>query len=387
MPTTSKVHGSVAPGFEGVADAFAANLSSGAEFGAACAIYVDGISVLDVWGGLADRVNGRPWERDTVVPVFSVSKGVSAIIVLHLATRGLLLLDAPVAEYWPDFAAHGKEKVTVRQALAHRAGVPFIDGEITLSDLANPDNMAARLAAQQPLHVPGSAHVYHAITIGWITGELVRRVTGKTMAQWLAENVAGPLGINLWMGLPASLARNVATIALTEPEVTQATSAMLAAEGDGWKAMTLNGLINVNPGDGLDFNDYALQAVELAGVGLIADARSLAKFYASCIQSIDGVRLLSDAIIEEGRKPISTGVQFGTDFEGPTWGAGVMVPWTIQPMLGRSSFGHDGHGGRLAFAEPESRVSFAYVRNGIPPGGTKDKAVYAVVEALSEQLG
>lgn len=195
--------GWVREGYEPVARAFEANLACGGEIGAACAVFVDGEPALDIWGGLADATRGSAWERDTIAPVFSVSKGVAAVCVLHLVQRGYLELDTPLANYWPEFGQHGKDKVTVRQALAHRAGVPFIDGEVTLRELGNTEHMAPRLAAQRPFFEPGSTHTYHAITIGLITSEVVRRVTGLTLGRWLDANISRPLGFSLYAGLPA----------------------------------------------------------------------------------------------------------------------------------------------------------------------------------------
>ncbi|MET0238518.1 MAG: serine hydrolase domain-containing protein, partial [Sphingobium sp.] len=310
-----------------------------------------------------------------------------AVCVLELAARGLIALDAPIAHYWPEFAQYGKGDVTVAQALGHRAGVPFIDGKIDFAELGDVTEMAARLAAQEPIFEPGKYHIYHAVTIGWITSELVHRVTGKTLGSWFAEQIAAPLDLSMFFGTPERDRGRAARLIHRDLEAAKALEASLTPGSLPWKAMTLNGALSFASDWGAhSLDDPAVQALELAGAGLLAHARSLATFYAACLHEVDGVRLLSDAVIAEGIRPISEGPQFGLDEDGPSWGAGVMIPWRVQPMLGGSSFGHDGMGGSLAFAYPERNVSFAYVRNGHVAGGVRDPEVYALVDALSAIL-
>ncbi len=215
----TKANGFVRPGFEMVAEAFERNLQTG-ELGAACSIRVQGEVVIDLWGGRMRADAPDLWERDTMVTVFSVTKGVCACIVLHMVDQGLISLDTPVAHYWPEFAAAGKDQLTVRQALGHRAGVPFISGDITLDDLRSPERMAARLAAESPIFAPNSAHLYHPLTIGWITSELIRRVTGLTISQWLAQNIAEPRDLSLYIGLPEEKLSNVARVQLRDQKGT-----------------------------------------------------------------------------------------------------------------------------------------------------------------------
>lgn len=384
----ARISGTVAPGFERCRDAFATGLRGGAEVGAACSIRVKGETVVDLWGGVADADSGAAWRADTIVPVFSVSKGVAAVCVLHLVSQGLIDLDAPVARYWPEFAQAGKGALTVRNALAHRAGVPFIDGDVSAEQIGDVEHMAARLAAQPPMFEPGSVHIYHAVTVGWFTSELVRRVTGQTVGQWLADNVATPLDLSLYFGVPRADQQRVARLVHRDPA--QAAAMIEASMAPGslpWQVMTINGALSFAADFGKgSLNDPHVQSMELAGAALVADARSLATFYAACLAPIDGIRLLSDEVIADAIRPVSTGKQFGLEEEGPAWGAGLMIPWRVQPMLGGSSFGHDGMGGSLAFASPEREVGFAYVRNGMAAGGVEDPEVYAVVKALDDIL-
>ncbi len=383
MTTGYKVHGWADPAFSACLDAFTDNVGRGDELGAACAIYRHGKPVLDAWGGIADRRTGTPWTCDTAVPVFSVTKGIAALCVLVLVDRGLIDLDRPVADYWPEFGCEGKDRVTVREALAHRAGVPVIEGTVDRAQLVDPIGMAARLAAETPLFAPGSAHAYHAITIGWITSELTRRVTGQSIGPWLRQHITGPRSLNIAIGRTDADTSPVATVdvppAHDTPDIDP--NDMMA------RPISLNGLI-VPRVSGLAalVNDPEIQRAELAGANAIVDANSLARLYAATLASVDGARLLSAATIHDACTIMSTGDQWG-GMPGPTWGAGLMLPGGVQPMLGDGSYGHDGMGGSLAFAHAPSGISFAYIRNRTGQPGVVDPMVYRVVNRLAEALG
>lgn len=377
-------HGWADPEFERCLEAFRSNLVQGHELGAACAIYRDGRPVLDAWGGIADGVTGRPWRRDTSAPVFSVTKGIAALCILALVERGLLDLDRPVAQYWPEFGAHGKGRVTIRETLAHRAGIPVITGPVSIQDLRDTTGMSVRLAAEVPLYEPGTAHIYHALTIGWITSELVRRLTGRSIGRWLEEELAQPRGLNVRIGRAASSATDVARVEVPPGHDTPPLDPQLL-----WaRPISLNGLIEPRMSGLVSaFNQPDMQAVELAGAGGIADARSLAKLYAEAIHGVEGQRIVSSAVVQSACELLSHGRQWGLDQPGPAWGAGVMLPWIVQPMLGAGSFGHDGAGGSLAFAHPASGLTFAYVRNRAGPPNVADPLVYKVVHALADSVG
>jgi len=380
----TEIHGRADPAFASCLEAFRSNLAEGHELGAACAIYVDGRCVLDAWGGIADGGTTRPWNRETVVPVFSVTKGIAALCVLALVERGLLDLDLPVAQYWPEFGVHGKDRVTIREALAHRAGVPVVSGPVTIEDLRDVEGMSARLAREVPLFAPGTAHVYHALTIGWITSELVRRATGQSVGRWLEEYLARPRRLNLRIGGSSIEALDVARVDVPPAHDTPSLDPQLL-----WaRPISLNGLITPSmSGLVAALNRPEMQQVELAGANALADARSLAKLYAEAIRGVDGEPLLSPGLVASARHVMSQGDQWGINLPGPTWGAGVMLPWSVQPMLGAGSFGHDGAGGSLAFAHPLSGITFAYVRNRAGPPNVVDPAVYRVVRALADAIG
>ncbi len=383
MKEGAAMNGMVASGFEPCLEAFLHNFADGSELGGACAIYRHGEPLLDVWSGAANAATNAPWTADTVVPVFSVTKGIAAICVLSLASRGLIDLDKPLAHYWPEFGAAGKDRVTVRDALGHRAGVPVIDGAITIDDLANSEAMSHRLAAQAPIFDPGADHIYHALTIGWITTELVRRITGLPLGKWFRQNLASPFELNIQIGRTGDDNSPIAAVEVLEGRDTPPIDPDIIPA----RAITLNGMYPARL-SGLTeaLNSAAFQQVELAGGNALADARSLARLYGLVLGTVDHAPLISSGCLQDSCKLVSHGPQFGMDMPGPTWGAGLMLPWVVQPMLGPGSFGHDGAGGSLAFAHPPSGISFAYVRNrtGIP--NIEDPQVYRVVHALAKCL-
>ncbi|OBG83873.1 EstA family serine hydrolase, partial [Mycobacterium sp. E136] len=203
------IGGDVDEGYGKVADAFRRNLSSGREIGAAVAAYRDGRKVVDLWGGYRDASTRSPWRGDTLVNVFSTTKGVASLAVAVAASRGLLDYDTRVAEYWPDFAQAGKADITVRQLLSHQAGLVAIDPPLTISEIADPDVMSARIAKQAPAWPPGTRHGYHAVTLGWYESALIRQVDPqrRTVGQFLADEIAAPLDLDLFIGVPASVDR------------------------------------------------------------------------------------------------------------------------------------------------------------------------------------
>ena len=211
--------GLTAPGWEAVAEAFADNFELHGEVGAACCVYLDGQPVVDLWGGTADRRSRRPWDEDTVAVVFSVTKGATALCAHMLAERGELDLDAPVAQYWPEFAAEGKDDVRVRWLLSHQAGLPVVDTPLTLEEACAWEPVIRALERQQPLWEPGTQQSYHAVTYGFLVGEVVRRVAGTTLGRFFAEEVAAPLGLSAWIGLPEEIEPRVAHLDLDTAEL------------------------------------------------------------------------------------------------------------------------------------------------------------------------
>ena len=374
----------MAPGLLPCADAFRKNFREDGELGAACTIYRRGELVLDMWGGVARRSEKKAWSCDSIVPVFSVTKGVSAVCILHLVQSGLLELDRQIADYWPEFAAHGKGRVTVREGLAHRAGVPVVDGDISIEDIQDTRGFASRLASQPPIFEPGTSHQYHAITIGWLTSELVWRATGRSIGAYFQESIAKPLDLNIWMGIPQSAQQRVAAVEAGDfdPE----TELDLARGSIPWRALTLNGLFPRKlVGDGAGLNDPRIQKLELAGVSGISDARSLAKLYAAVVGKVDNTPpLISADLLSDACSPVS---QPSVGKLQASWGSGFVLPFKWQPMLGPASFGHDGAGKSVAFADRDHGIAFAYVRNRMNLNNGRDGLVYAVIDALRAAIG
>ncbi|MFJ6833226.1 serine hydrolase domain-containing protein [Streptomyces sp. NPDC091209] len=378
------VNGTVAEGFEPVREAFAANFATPGDRGAAVTVYRDGHKVVDLWGGARDVDGSGPWERGTAQIVRSATKGVAAAVLLLLAQRGQLDLDAPVGAYWPEYKAHGKEHTRVRHLLAHRAGVPVLDRPLSPAEAADLDLAAAAVAAQTPAWQPGAEHGYHAQTYSWLTGELVRRVTGRTIGRWIADEIARPLGLDLWVGLPETAAGRVGRVAQVEapsaPGVlkTRPKRAVSEAYADR-DSLTRRAFGAITPMP--DENDPAYRAAELPASNGIATADGLARFYAALIGEVDGVRLFTPETVSAARTEQSAGpdriLVVNTRF-----GLGYMLHGGASPLLSPGSFGHPGRGGALGFADPESGIAFGYVTNTFRTSVTADARAQALVRAV-----
>jgi CubicO group peptidase (beta-lactamase class C family) len=355
--SASPVEGFVAPGYEPVRDAFSAIHPRSAPGGAFAAV-ADGRPVVDIWGGRADERGGRAWDEQTIVPIFSGTKGVVATALLVLVERGLLEPAAPVASVWPAFAARGKAAITIAEALAHLAGVPGIEAPISLEDARDPVAMAALVAAQRRLLPPGAVS-YHAMTWGWIADALARRSDGRGAAALVADELAEPLGLQISIGLPPEL----------EPRVAHVFTAgdFLPAARLGGSENPLLGLVYDNPpllgtaGESV-WNDPAMHRAEIPSGGGIAAPRSLARLY-GCLAGggeIDGVRVLEPATIQLGRSELARGpdalsgrpLAFGLGYELPA-AATVMGPEA-------DAFGHSGAGGSANGAWPRLATGFSY---------------------------
>lgn len=403
----AEIHGHVEPGFEGVRDAFAANFEREpdpfnqmlgmdvGEVGAAVSVFHRGRKVVDLWGGDADRRTHRPWEQDTLQLVFSTSKGVTAICANLLAQRGLLDLDAKVADYWPEFAAAGKADIPVRWLLAHRAGLPWVDTEMTIEQALDWDQVVEALEQQAPVWEPGSQHGYHATTFGWLVGEVIRRVTGKSLGTFLREELAEPLGLDLWIGLPTDLHDRVAPLEVielpTDPNMAAMVDQFLGPE-------TMLGKALYAPGGAwaehqfASFNLPEVWAAEVPAANCITDARSLAKLYAATVSEVEGAdgtptRIFTPETVEQAIERQTEGVDhviMGMDMQ---YGLGFNLPGDLLKLGGHRSFGHYGAGGSVGFADPDAEVGFAYVMNkmflgltGDPRTATLIDAAYAAIE-------
>lgn len=384
------VRGTVAPGFEVVRDAFVRNFEQRGERGAAVALYHHGSKVVDLWAGTRDVDGAEPWAVDTVQIVRSAGKGIAAAVPLLLHQRGQVDLDAPVGTYWPEFKANGKERVLVRHLLAHRSGVAALDTTLTPEEAADQVSGPRAVAEQRPQWEPGTDHGYHAQTYSWIVGELVRRVSGRTIGRWIAEEIARPLGLDFWFGLPEDEAHRIGRIGPVEPPPAEGSGALrmrpkrsvVDAYGDP-DSLTRRAFGAIDPFP--DENDPGYRAAELPASNGVATARGLARCYAAMIGEVDGHRLFAPATLTLARTEESAGpdrvLVVNTRF-----GLGYMLHGPSAPLLGPGSFGHPGRGGSLGFADPESGIALGYVTNGLQKGVTADPRAQALVRAVRSAL-
>lgn len=388
-----QVGGEVATGFEAVREAFASNFEKHGDVGAAFSLYVKGKKVVDLWGGTADAETDRPWGEDTTALVFSTTKGVTAICAHLLAQRGELDLDAPVAEYWPEFKAEGKENVPVRWLLGHRVGLPAVNAQLTPEQVLAWDPIVEALAAETPFWEPNSAHGYHALTFGWLVGEVIRRVSGRSIGTFFAQEIAKPLGLDFWIGLPEPEEKNVAPLVLMQAMVGEVTKEALASMPDEMRriveafmdpnSLTQRALNITKPA--LEFNSRAVHAAEIPAANGIGTARALAKLYASCVGEVGGDRVLDPATVKDALREQSNGpdkvLLFPTRF-----GSGFFLDSAFAPLFGESSFGHAGAGGSLAFADADAEIGFAYVMNKMQQNLAGDPRTLSLIQAVKASL-
>ena len=386
-----RANGHVESGFEPVKEAFEANFTERGDIGAAFCLYAGGRKVVDVWGGVADHKTGRPWSEDTLTLVYSTTKGVAAICAHLMAERSELDLDAPVVEYWPEYGVEGKAATTVRNLLAHRAGLPALEPRLTPEQALAWDPAVEALAAQRPLWEPGTRHGYHAMTFGWLVGEVARRAVGRSLGRYLADEVAGPLGLDLHIGLPETEEGRVSRLRPSPPpRLGQAELAAMAPERiEQLRAMAsptslTSRALNVTEPP-LNFNQRAVHAAELPAANGIATARSLAKLYASTIGEVEGIRLLGAQTVESATVERSAGPDAVLVLDN-RFGSGFFLPSPFSPLLGPRSFGHSGAGGSLAFADPDAGIGFAYVMNQMQQNLAADPRPAALIDALRRCL-
>ncbi|MFJ6935588.1 serine hydrolase domain-containing protein [Streptomyces sp. NPDC101132] len=385
------VQGSVAAGFEPVRDAFVRNFTERGDRGAAVTVYRDGRPVVDLWAGTRDADGGtEPWTAGTAQIVRSATKGVAASVPLLLHQRGLLDLDAPVGAYWPEFKAGGKERALVRHLLSHRAGVPALDTGLTPEQAADAEPAARAVAAQAAAWEPGEAHGYHAQTFSWLLGELVLRVTGRTLGRWLAEEVTGPLGLDFWIGLPDEEAHRVGRVAAVAPPPVAAGGLKtrpkrnVSAAYDDPNSLTRRAFAAIDPLP--DENAPAYRAAELPASNGIATARALARFYAATFGEVEGGSRLFT--------PETTALAGTEEAAGPDrvlvvntrFGPGFMLHGPASPLLSPASYGHPGRGGSLGFADPGAGIGFGYVTNALAKSVTADPRAQALVRAVKSVL-
>ncbi len=394
-----EIHGHVEPGYEKVRDAFEANFEldidpmagmlggSPREIGAAFTLYRGGEKVVDIWGGIADAASGREWDERTLALVFSTTKGATAICANLLAQRGELDLDAPVAKYWPEFAQHGKGDIPVRYLLCHKSGLPYVQDTMTHEEMLQWDPVIAAIENMPPIWEPGSQHGYHAVTYGWLVGEVIKRVTGKSVGQFFQDEVAGPLGLDFWIGTPDEHHARVAMLE-TFP----------MPEDPGIKAMidqfigpeTIMGRALAAPVAGeVDMSTYnspATWRAEIPAANGICDARSLAKMYAACVGEVDGVRILDEDQMTKAIEPQTTGTDKVLMDMDMQYGLGFMLPSSMMLLGNDRNFGHFGAGGSVGMADPDNALGFGYIMNKMFLGLTGDPRTTNLINAVYASL-
>jgi CubicO group peptidase (beta-lactamase class C family) len=387
------IGGDVEEGYGKVADAFRRNLDSGKEVGAAVAVYRDGRKVVDLWGGYRNGTTRAPWERDTIVTVFSTTKGVAALTVAVAASRGLIDYDAKVADYWPEFAQAGKGAVTVRQLLGHQAGLPVIKPPLTLADIADPEKLSKRIAAQAPLWPPGTRHGYHAVTLGWYESELIRHADpqGRTLGRYFAEEIAAPLDLDFYIGLPASVDRN--RVALIHPFAMRDALLNLNTVPPRAAAAFVNPFSLVMRATtpaadikGLDeLNRDKLRVLEMPGVNGIGTARSVAKLYGSAATGGSDLGLSPSVreALEGPAVPPTMGVRDKVMHFDTSYSLGLGKP-TSTFVFGSSdrAYGWPGAGGSFGFGDPDTGIGFGYVMNNMRFAMLDDPRHVALRQAL-----
>ena len=386
------IHGDADEGYGKVADAFRANFAAGREVGAALCVYRDGRKVIDMWGGYRDGISRAPWQSDTLVNMFSSTKGVAALCIAHAVSKCLLDYDHKVADYWPEFAQHGKGEVTVRQLLAHQAGLCVLSPNPILADIADPARLSPILAAQKPAWRPGARHGYHAVTIGWYESELIRRTDGRTLGRYLAEEIAGPLGLDLYIGLPDYLdRRRVATLhqwqryeALLHVNVMPAGFLLGSLNPTGLLARSAGIPADVAPYRG-DYNREDVRRVEIPSANGTGSARALAQLYGFAAlggAELGFTRQTFDYLTAPPRNP-SRGVRDVVLRMDSAYALGFCKQFP-RMVFGSSmrAFGTPGFGGSFGFADPDTGVGFGYVMNRLGFHLVSDPRELALRQAL-----
>ncbi|WP_416898559.1 MAG: serine hydrolase domain-containing protein [Minwuia sp.] len=387
--------GQVSSGFEAVEKAFRENFESRGEIGASCCVTVDGEVVADLWGGVADQKTGRDWDEDTVSIVFSATKGATAICAHHLIEKGAFSLATPVSEIWPEFGRGAKASATVRMMLDHTVGVPVIREKLKSGGIYDWDYMCQRLADEEPFWQPGERGGYHGLTFGWTVGELVRRASGKSLGAYFRDEIAGPLGIDFWIGLPEEIEPRVAPMIFRrhQPGDPQPLFLEVGMNQPG----SIPHLFLFNSGGFLAHgcNTREGHAAELGGAGGITNGRGLALMYRPFanggawngveLVGADTLATMSEVSAASNRDAtLQIPVRFGPGFMKSMDHRALNVEGAI---MGAEAFGHVGAGGSLGFADPANRISFGYTMNRMGDGLLLNDRGQALVDAVYKSLG
>ncbi|MEV4247639.1 serine hydrolase domain-containing protein [Streptosporangium canum] len=406
------VHGQCDPRFSRVREVFDRHFAEGEELGAAFAVFLDGEPVVDLWGGVADRHSGRPWDRGTPALTYSCTKAVTATAALLLAERGLLDVAAPVADVWPEFARHGKKRITVEHLFTHQAGLPTIEGPVPPEEFEDQAAIADRLAGQAPIWEPGTAHGYHALTYGFLLGEVIRRVSGKSAGEFVAAEISEPLGLELWFGAPEEVAARAARLSAGRRQ--GPADAGAAPAGAAADAVPRVSAVSELPGRGdpvaemsravLDRDSLMNRALgnppihRLRGganhpvilragwpaIGVVASARGLAGFYRDLVAG----RILRPETLADALRRRVTGPDRVLVIDS-SFGLGYMRPALtfLTPSRGaESAFGHTGLGGFLGLGDVEHGLGMGYTMNKMADAVSGSLRAYRLAEAVYGSL-
>ncbi len=400
MPESAPVHGYCDMRFQQVRDVFEKNLSEGLDLGASVSFTLDGETVVDLWGGWLDFDHDREWEEDTLVNVYSTTKGMTAICAHRLVEQGKLDLDAPVASYWPEFAANGKEEVPVRFLLSHQAGLPAVRKPLPAGALYDWYQVTAALAEQEPWWQPGTKHGYHAMTYGFLVGEVVRRVSGQSLGSYFREHVAEPLDADFHIGLDAAL----------DARTSKLHGGLLRRGQDGeppklpddlppvlrqfmldmTDPSTMTGAAFANPPQGRDeVNSRAWRGAEIPAANGHGTARSLSRIYGALSRggAIDGVRILEPETIERAIGEQAFGPDAVLGGLPMRFGLGFMLRHDFMPLSpSPRAFGHPGAGGSIGMADPDAKVGFGYTLNKMQQGLVGGAGGFAMINAFYDAL-
>lgn len=384
-------HGHCHPDFAHVRATFERGFADHGELGASVCVHVDGERVVDLWGGMtAVGGNSVPWEADTLVPVFSCTKGWTAMCVHVLAARGLVDFNAPVAQYWPEFGQAGKSAVTVRMLLDHSAGLPGWRDPLPDGSVYDWDYMTDRCAAEAPFWEPGTRHGYHAFSFGWLVGEIVRRVSGRTLGAFLREEIADPLGADVWLGLPESEERRVAAARFHVPDPNRLDAMTRAALTD---PSSIQAIVLTNTG-GMNVNTRECYKAEIGAAGGLASARGLADVYRPLAQGGEGL-VDADTLALMGEVSTASGsdatlllaTRFSLGFMKSTDNRANTTADPYSAITSATAFGHPGMGGSIGFADPGCNLSFGYVMNRQGSSALLNERGQGLVDATYRALG
>lgn len=386
MAIPVEIRGHCAPAWGRVKDAFHANFRDSNELGAALCVYEDGEPVVDIHAGSVDSREGGAWQQDTLVNVFSTTKGIVSALALRLVAEGKLSLERPVADYWPEFAQNGKEKIPVKWLLSHRAGVPAVRDMLPDAALYDWERMCAALAAEKPWWEPGTRHGYHPVTFGWLIGEVIRRASGMRVGEYLQHAFAQPLGLDMFIGVPAAQQSRIARISRPAPDPSNAEAMSfmqkVMMDPTGVTSRAFANPMSIATGT----NTSEWRSAEIPAANGHATAHAVARFYAAlaCGGTLDGVDVLPKDILKycEDEQSAGSDAVLGIDTR---FSYGWMLSQNRANAAfgpGRRAFGHPGAGGSVGMADPQRRIAVGYVLNRMGAHMLLDPRATRVINAV-----